>query len=244
MTLPVLLYSNFCEHSRNLLKNIGAAGNMDGVLKLTCIDNIMHALPHHIDRIPALVMPSNGGNRVAFGRELQARLSDIIRGEPRETVEPFTTDSDYVFGGMIGDKPGDDDIGLFASPTQEYRIYMQDDGSAPPEMQSGGGGKKSSRTDDEVSRLMSEREADLSKIYGNRAAPQGVGVGGSGGALPPLRQQQQQQQRQQGSQQQRGSRYEEYQHPDGARMTSASAHMGGNGMAMQPQYQPQPAFSF
>ena len=175
--LPVLLYSRHCAHSRSLLESISTAGgNLDGVLRITCVDAMLHQLPQHIDRIPALLMPNErGGNHVAFGSELHARLSDLLRGEPPATVEAFTTDSDYVFGGLIGDDPGDEYLGLYAAPDQEIRIsFEQDEGDTRKGRGAG--------SEDVVNRLVSERAADLSRVYESMGGP-----AHGGGGLPPQR---------------------------------------------------------
>lgn len=76
---PLLFYSETCPHSRRIMNRLSQIPDANKVLRTACVDNQIELIPAEIDRVPALVVPTSGGNKVVFDSELYDWLNSILR---------------------------------------------------------------------------------------------------------------------------------------------------------------------
>lgn len=83
MAPPTLFYSEHCGLCKSLVSELGQSMRSCGV-KFVCVDNVLDRLPECIDRVPALVLPSEG--KVVFHPGVRSAIRSMAFSRSKETT--------------------------------------------------------------------------------------------------------------------------------------------------------------
>jgi hypothetical protein len=113
----ILYYSNFCEHSKNLLKAISQSNSIQKDIHFICIDKrekdnkgkmfiILEngqriIMPENINRVPALLLLNNGYN-VLYGESILQHFKPKQQQEVKQATKNNMEPMAFSFGGGGG----------------------------------------------------------------------------------------------------------------------------------------------
>lgn len=120
----ILYYSNYCEHSKNLLQNI-TKKNLTKDIHFICIDKRMKdknnkiyiilengqkiIMPENINRVPALLLLTQGYT-VLYGESILQHFKPVqemnVKTATMNNLEPtsFSLGGNSMFGGIVSDQ--------------------------------------------------------------------------------------------------------------------------------------------
>lgn len=178
----ILFYSNFCEFSKNILILIQKKNCRDRFV-LVCVDNpsVKNNLPREVDHVPLIITKTkhvmSGENIVKYietffsmkdeGNKMESQsmpTSDIMgnAGDPAafSLINNTTFSETFTF---IGDNQNHE-------PRLMGYGYIGGGGdqSVPTSIQSQVDTEKKGKIDEAYERYISERDADISRIFGNK----------------------------------------------------------------------------
>jgi hypothetical protein len=184
---PLLFYSNSCPYSMRIIKTLQETANADKILRVVCVDYQIDKIPSEIHSVPALLVPTSGGNKVVFDMELYEWLNSILRLDSKNKASEEASSSarqpvhapemDYgapaeympSADALLCDLEGAADSAdhLFAGASENINVMYQEDTGGRRD----GGGGGSSRDDDMLSKVVEARNQEINNVYSQISRP-------------------------------------------------------------------------
>lgn len=157
----ILFYGTHCQFSKDVLNYI-VKKNIRGEFMLINVEKNINRIPHQVDRVPALLTQQD--HTLYFEDDIVSYIDAVYnakfgRDDNIEPVDQMNCGYSGQFSWLDDSQDATGPLQGFAPVGYEQRINTPDD--------DGGTNNKSSGSK-EIDRFTSEREKDVSNIFGDR----------------------------------------------------------------------------